>query len=49
MIPVFLFPPLPTQAMLPSRTNSPASFDSRSPAENKGVGEEGGSNITLFI
>lgn len=51
MIPIFLFPPLPTQAMLPSGTDSPATFDSRSPVENKGARGEGkgGRSFTLFI
>lgn len=49
MIPVFLFPPLPAQATLPSGTGSPASFDAGSPAENKGVREEGGRSFTFFI
>lgn len=35
--PSFSLPPLPAQATLPSRTSRPDSFDSHSPAENKGL------------
>lgn len=35
--PSFFLPPLPAQAIIPSRTSSPDSSDLHSPAENKGV------------
>lgn len=38
--PSFFLPPLPAQATLPSRTSSPDSSDSHSPAENKRWGSE---------